>query len=124
MAGYRHRNGRGASRLPFAALALALSSSHACADSFQEKWMGRIARPPADDQEASVYWEDKWDARGKRFKANEVSCAHRTEAFGRCSVQDRGPFTRGRVLDFSLGAARQIGCDGLCRVTVRRAGYE
>ena len=86
----------------------------------------------------SVYWEDKWDARGKRFKANEVSCAHRTEAFGtifvvtnlengkkiRCPVQDRGPYARGRVLDFSLGAARQIGCDGLCRVTVRRAGYE
>ena len=42
----------------------------------------------------------------------------------RCPVQDRGPFARGRVLDFSLGAARQIGCDGLCRVTVRRAGYE
>jgi rare lipoprotein A len=28
------------------------------------------------------------------------------------------------VLDFSLGAARKIGCDGICRVTVRRAGYE
>jgi rare lipoprotein A len=28
------------------------------------------------------------------------------------------------VLDFSLGAARQIGCDGLCRVNIRRAGYE
>ena len=96
--------------------------------------MGRIARPPADDQEASVYWEDKWDARGKRFKADEVSCAHRTEAFGtifvvtnldngkkiECPVQDRGPFARGRVLDFSLGAARKIGCDGLCRVNVRR----
>ena len=129
---------RGAFRLQFAALALALASSQAYADTFQEKWMGRIARPPADDQEASVYWEDKWDARGKRFKANEVSCAHRTEAFGtifvvtnlengkkiRCPVQDRGPYARGRVLDFSLGAARQIGCDGLCRVTVRRAGYE
>jgi rare lipoprotein A (peptidoglycan hydrolase) len=138
MAEYRRRNNRGASRLRFAALALALTSSQAHADTFQEKWMGRIARPPADDQEASVYWEDKWDARGKRFKANEVSCAHRTEAFGtifvvtnlengkkiRCPVQDRGPFARGRVLDFSLGAARQIGCDGLCRVTVRRAGYE
>ena len=138
MAEYRHRIGRGASRLQFAALALALTSSHAYADTFQEMWMGRIARPPADDQEASVYWEDKWDARCKRFKANEVSCAHRTEAFGtifvvtnlengkkiRCPVQDRGPFARGRVLDFSLGAARQIGCDGLCRVTVRRAGYE
>ena len=127
MAEYRHREDRGASRLRFAALALALTSSHAYADTFQEKWMGRIARPPADDQEASVYWEDKWDARGKRFKANEVSCAHRTEAFGtifvvtnlengkkiRCPVQDRGPFARGRVLDFSLGAARQIGCDRL-----------
>ena len=100
--------------------------------------MGRVARPPADNEEASVYWEDTWDARGKRFKANEVSCAHRTEAFGtifvvtnldngkkiKCPVQDRGPYARGRVLDFSRGAARQIGCDGLCRVTVRRDGYE
>lgn len=138
MAEYRPRKNCGASRLRFAALTLALASSNAYADTFQEKWMGRIARPPADDQEASVYWEDRWDARGKRFKANEVSCAHRTEAFGtifvvtnlengkkiRCPVQDRGPYARGRVLDFSLGAARQIGCDGLCRVTVRRAGYE
>ena len=126
------------SKMRLAALALVLASSPACADTFQEKWMGRIARPPADDQEASVYWEDKWDARGKRFKANEVSCAHRTEKFGtifvvtnldngkkiECPVQDRGPFARGRVLDFSLGAARKIGCDGLCRVNVRRAGYE
>ncbi|MBA4036719.1 MAG: septal ring lytic transglycosylase RlpA family lipoprotein, partial [Bradyrhizobium sp.] len=41
-----------------------------------------------------------------------------------CPVQDRGPYARGRVLDFSLGAARKIGCEGLCRVNVRRAGYE
>ena len=121
-----------------AAFALLLAAVPAEAQTFQQMWMGRVARPPADNEEASVYWEDKWDARGKRFKANEVSCAHRTEAFGtvfvvtnlengkkiRCPVQDRGPFARGRVLDFSLGAARQIGCDGLCRVTVRRAGYE
>jgi len=138
MAAYRHRECHHVSKLHLAALALVLISSPAFADTFQEKWMGRIARPPADDQEASVYWEDKWDARGKRFKANEVSCAHRTEAFGtifvvtnldngkkiECPVQDRGPFARGRVLDFSLGAARKIGCDGLCRVNVRRAGYE
>ena len=138
MAVYRHRECQRVSKMRLAALALVLVSSPAGADTFQEKWMGRIARPPADDQEASVYWEDKWDARGKRFKANEVSCAHRTEAFGtifvvtnldngkkiECPVQDRGPFARGRVLDFSLGAARKIGCDGLCRVNVRRAGYE
>src|SRR4249919_137518 len=54
----------------------------AAGDTFQQLWMGRIARPPADNEEASVYWEDKWDARGKRFKANEVSCALRTEKFG------------------------------------------
>ena len=124
--------------LGLAALALILSATPVEADTFQQMWMGRIARPPADNEEASVYWEDKWDARGKRFKPNEVSCAHRTEAFGtifvvtnldngkkiNCPVQDRGPFANGRVLDFSLGAAREIGCDGLCRVTIRRAGYE
>jgi|SRR5450759_230547 len=132
------RDNRGVSKARLAALALALTALPAQADTFQQMWMGRIAWPPADDQEASVYWEDSWDARGKRFKPNEISCAHRTEAFGtifvvtnlangkkiNCPVQDRGPFTRGRVLDFSLGAAREIGCDGLCRVTVRRAGYE
>src|ERR1700742_1120443 len=120
-----------------AAFALVISALPVKADSFQQMWMGRIARPPADNEEASVYWEDRWDARGKRFKPDEVSCAHRTEAFGtifivtnldngkriECPVRDRGPFAHGRVLDFSLGAARKIGCDGLCRVTGRRAGY-
>ena len=47
---------------------LLLGSLPAQADSFQQMWMGRVARPPADNEEASVYWEDKWDARGKRFK--------------------------------------------------------
>ena len=134
MASYRQRG----VWVRLAAFALLLSAWPAQADTFQQMWMGRIARPPADNEEASVYWEDKWDARGKRFKPDEVSCAHRTEALGTifivtnlengkkivCPVQDRGPFTKGRVLDFSLGAARKIGCDGLCRVTVRRAGYE
>src|SRR5215468_8733675 len=134
MAAYR----RNVSKVRLAAFAFALSALPAQADSFQQIWMGRIARPPADNEEASVYWEDRWDARGKRFKPHEVSCAHRTEALGTifvvtnvengkkidCPVQDRGPFAQGRVLDFSLGAAKKIGCDGLCRVTVRRAGYE
>ncbi len=129
---------QGGLKLKLAAFAAALISLPAQADTFQQMWMGRIAWPPADNEEASVYWEDKWDARGKRFNPNEVSCAHRTEALGtvfvvtnldngkkiNCPVQDRGPYAHGRVLDFSLGAARKIGCDGICRVTVRRAGYE
>lgn len=132
-------DGRGSvSSMRLAAFALLLSALPAEAQTFQQMWMGRIARPPADNQEASVYWEDEWDARGKRFNPHGVSCAHRTEAFGtvfvvtnlengkkiECPVLDRGPYARGRVLDFSLGAAKKIGCDGLCRVTVRRAGYE
>ncbi len=65
-----------------AAFALVMSALPVKADSFQQMWMGRIARPPADNEQASVYWEDRWDARGKRFKPDEVSCAHRTEEFG------------------------------------------
>jgi hypothetical protein len=42
------------------------------ADQFAEVRMGRIARPPADNEEASVYWEDKWDARGKRFQSSSA----------------------------------------------------
>jgi peptidoglycan lytic transglycosylase len=134
MAAYRHR----AMPVRLAAIAFVLDMLPAQAETFQQMWMGRIARPPADDAEASVYWEDKWDARGKHFRPDEVSCAHRTEAFGtifivtnlengrkiQCPVQDRGPFAKGRVLDLSLRAAKKIGCDGLCRVSVRRAGYE
>ncbi|MBV9459830.1 MAG: hypothetical protein JO141_20265, partial [Bradyrhizobium sp.] len=102
MAAYRHRG----VWVGLAAFALVLGALPAQADTFQQMWMGRIARPPADNEEASVYWEDKWDARGKRFKPDEVSCAHRTEALGTifivtnlengkkidCPVQDRGPF--------------------------------
>src|ERR1700760_4950914 len=120
MAAYRHHG----VWVGLAAFALALSAVPAYADTFQQMWMGRIARPPADNEQASVYWEDKWDARGKRFKPEEVSCAHRTEAFGTifvvtnldngktidCPVQDRGPFANGRVLDFSLAVRRTIGC--------------
>jgi rare lipoprotein A (peptidoglycan hydrolase) len=137
MAAYR-RKAMGLAALALVSGALVLGAPPARADTFQQMWMGRVARPPADNEEASVYWEDRWDARGKRFKPNEISCAHRTEAFGaifvvtnldngktiNCPVQDRGPFAHGRVLDFSLGAARAIGCDGICRVTIRREGYE
>src|ERR1700754_2750801 len=43
-----------------AALALLMSAMPVKADSFQQMWRGRIARPPADNEEASVYWEDRW----------------------------------------------------------------
>ena len=60
-------------------------------------------------------------ASGARFNQNAMTCAHRSLPFGTklrvthrgqsvvVTVNDRGPFVRGRVLDLSTGAARAIG---------------
>lgn len=105
--------------------------------SFLDAWYGRIAPPPADGV-ASYYCCDKLDARGKRFDPSKISCAMRVERLntvvvvtnldnGRkidCPVQDRGPYFGGRVIDLSTAAKNALGCPDLCRVTVRRKGYE
>ena len=63
-------------------------------------------------------------ASGQRFNQNAMTCAHRSLPFGTrlrvthgdrsvvVTVNDRGPFVRGRVLDLSTGAARAIGLTG------------
>jgi rare lipoprotein A len=68
-------------------------------------------------------------ASGQRFNQNDMTCAHRSLPFGTklrvsaggrsvvVTVNDRGPFVRGRVLDLSKGAARALGMGGLARVT-------
>ncbi len=69
---------------------------------------------------------------GGRGHHGEMTCAHRTRAFGsvvtvtyagqsiRCRINDRGPFVRGRVIDVSLSAARALGMmqSGVVRVSV------
>ena len=69
---------------------------------------------------------------GGRGRPGEMTCAHRTRAFGsvvtvtyaghsiHCRVNDRGPFVRGRVIDVSLSAARALGMlqSGVVRVSV------
>jgi peptidoglycan lytic transglycosylase len=57
----------------------------------------------------------------KRGHDGEMTCAHRTRAFGsvltvsyggrsiQCRVNDRGPFVRGRIIDLSVPAARALG---------------
>ena len=68
-------------------------------------------------------------ASGQRFNENAMTCAHRSLPFGTklrvshggrtivVTVNDRGPFIRGRVLDLSTGAARALGISGLGQVT-------
>jgi rare lipoprotein A len=62
-------------------------------------------------------------ASGQRFNQNALTAAHRTLPFGTLvrvtnvrngqsvvvRINDRGPFSRGRVIDLSAGAARAIG---------------
>ena len=63
-------------------------------------------------------------ASGQRFNQNAMTAAHRTLPFGTrlrvthrgqsvvVTVNDRGPFIKGRVLDLSTGAARAVGLTG------------
>ena len=63
-------------------------------------------------------------ASGQRFNQNALTCAHRSLPFGTklrvthgdrsvvVTVNDRGPFVHGRVLDLSTAAARAVGLTG------------
>ena len=63
-------------------------------------------------------------ASGQRFDQNALTCAHRSLPFGTklrvthgdrsvvVTVNDRGPFVKGRVLDLSTAAARAVGLTG------------
>ena len=63
-------------------------------------------------------------ASGQRFNQNAMTAAHKTLPFGTklrvthggqsvvVTVNDRGPFVRGRVLDLSTAAARAVGLTG------------
>jgi rare lipoprotein A len=75
---------------------------------------------------ASYYSEGQRLASGGRFNPSGLTCAHRSLPFGThlqvadpksgrsvvVTVNDRGPFVHGRVLDLSLGAARALGMTG------------
>ncbi|MDQ2082790.1 septal ring lytic transglycosylase RlpA family protein [Xanthobacteraceae bacterium Astr-EGSB] len=74
---------------------------------------------------ASYYWQGKRVASGARFDPDGLSAAHPSLPFGTrlkvsdpstgrsvvVTVNDRGPFVRGRVLDLSRGAARALGME-------------
>ncbi len=73
------------------------------------------------------YYSDRYHGRttasGERFDQQAMTAAHRTLAFGTrvrvarlddgrevtVRINDRGPFRRGRVIDLSKRAARQLG---------------
>ena len=91
------------------------------------------AEPPATGAEEVGYasWygsqhQGKRTASGEIYDMNQLTAAHRTLPFGtrvlvtnrdtsqsaEVRVNDRGPFVKGRILDVSYAAARQLGAVG------------
>ena len=80
------------------------------------------------------YKNTRQTANGEHFNKEAYTAAHKTLPFGSVvkvtnlknnksvtvRINDRGPFIKGRIIDLSKAAARQIGCDGICRVTIKK----
>lgn len=106
-------------------LALSASASEAGRKSWREA-NASIGSGRSFSGMASYYGNESGSktASGQRFNQNAMTAAHRSLPFGTrlrvthsgrsvvVTINDRGPFIRGRVLDLSTGAARAIGLTG------------
>ena len=82
-----------------------------------------IARAEILRGQASYYSHAGRTANGEVFRPDDMTAAHRTLPFGArvrvtdvltrrsivVRINDRGPFTRGRIIDVSRGAAEVLG---------------
>ena len=80
------------------------------------------------------WYRDHRTASGERFNVNAMAAAHRTLPFGSkvrvidlrtghsviVRINDRGPYIRGRIIDLTVGAARELGTyhRGIARVRI------
>ncbi len=95
-----------------------------------------LARAEAQSGVASVYSTESGSrtASGARLNPGALTAAHRSLPFGSkvkvtnrrngrsvvVTVNDRGPFVRGRIIDVTPAAASALGFSGLTQVTVER----
>ncbi len=75
---------------------------------------------------ASYYWQPQRVASGGWFNPNALTAAHKTLPFGTkvrvtnrnngrsvvVTINDRGPYIKGRIIDLSKAAAQQVGMTG------------
>ncbi|WP_065751628.1 septal ring lytic transglycosylase RlpA family protein [Bradyrhizobium paxllaeri] len=107
-------------------------SHHAKAQPAGDNWLNANASIGSQSTgrgfsgKASFYGNESGSktASGQRFNQNAMTAAHRSLPFGTklrvthrgqsviVTINDRGPFIKGRVLDLSKGAARAIGLTG------------
>lgn len=76
----------------------------------------------------------KRTASGERFNQHALTAAHKTLPLGSkvkvtnlktkktvvVTINDRGPYSRGRIIDLSRGSARVLGIKGTERVSIAR----
>ena len=98
-------------------------------------WSGGIAVAasttcPSVSMNATQYSSGRHTASGQTFRPDGLTAAHRRLPFGTSVrvtnprtgastivlINDRGPFTRGRDIDLSRGAARAIGLRNLGKI--------
>ncbi len=96
---------------------------------------------PAEAAKVKASWygpgfHGRKTASGERFNQWAMTAAHKTLKFGTLvrvthkgrsvtvRINDRGPFTKGRTIDLSKGAAMKIGCKGVCVVDMRVVGHK
>lgn len=99
---------------------------------------GLYAQQDFTQQGVASFYADKFQGRktasGTRFSQQQMTCAHRFLPFGtkvkvtnikngksvELTVTDRGPFTKGRIIDVTKSAARQLDfiCEGKIEVAL------
>jgi rare lipoprotein A len=95
-----------------------------------------VATANAETGVASVYSTESGSqtASGARLNPGVMTAAHRSLPFGSrvrvtnhsnghsvvVTINDRGPFVRGRIIDLTPAAAHALGMSGLAPVTVER----
>jgi rare lipoprotein A len=91
-------------------------------------------KPPREIGRGLAAWYELKErtASGEAFDPNGLTAGHRTLPFGTkvrvvnqrngrsvtVRITDRGPFTKGRVIDLSKGAAKALGMSGIDRVVL------
>ncbi len=96
-----------------------------CATKLTETSKPVLYNPHAVSTELGIasWYKDKRTASGERFDGRVLAGAHKKLPFGTMvrvvdlktnksivvRINDRGPYIRGRVIDLTIGAARQLG---------------
>ena len=97
-----------------------------------------MAEPRSESGIASIYSTESGSgtASGQKLNPDAMTAAHKTLPFGTkvrvtnrkngktvvVTINDRGPFVRGRVIDLTPAGARALGFSGLTQVTVEIDG--